>query len=235
MPPAVRRASLADALAAFAAQTDVVHGVGEVTADLGAPSLLPGWTVRDTLAHLMLATLTAGRCSAVSAPGRPCRWPPMWPAYRDSDARDRRSPGRCPRRPAPPAGGRCRTAVVGRETWPATLVMWDDPLAAADAVVTRVLEFVVHGLDLGIEPDRSALGVTVRALTGVLATRHPGRAVELRVAPYRRGAGARWHRPPAGHAHCRGQLRSAALGAAGDRSAELERRPTDAGAADRPG
>ncbi len=53
-----------------------------------------------------------------------------------------------------------------------------------DAALFRVIEAVVHGLDVGIEPDRSALRLVVRELTAVLADRHPGRSVEVRVPPY---------------------------------------------------
>jgi hypothetical protein len=59
-----------------------------------------------------------------------------------------------------------------------------------DYLATRCVEATVHTLDLAAaldaEPmlDRSALGVAVRLLTGVLADRWPGRSVELRVPPY---------------------------------------------------
>jgi hypothetical protein len=53
-----------------------------------------------------------------------------------------------------------------------------------DAAVFRVVEAVVHGLDVGIEPERSALKLVVKELTSVLARRHPGKSVEVRVPPY---------------------------------------------------
>lgn len=43
---------------------------------------------------------------------------------------------------------------------------------------------VVSGLDRGIEPDRDALRVAVRALLDQLAEIAPGRSVEVRVPPY---------------------------------------------------
>lgn len=180
MPPAVRRASLTDALAAFTAQSDVVLGWA-ASADLTADSPLPGWTVRVVLAHLMLATERLA--GATPGSGKPVPMADYVGTYGDSAAYIAGAAAGAPGDP------RLRfeaaaAAVCHRDAWPATVIMWDDSLAAADAVVTRVIELVVHGLDLGIEPDRGALGVTVRALTGVLATRHPGRAVELRVAPF---------------------------------------------------
>jgi hypothetical protein len=53
-----------------------------------------------------------------------------------------------------------------------------------DAAVFRVIEAVVHGLDVGIEPERSALKLVVKELADALAQRHPGRSVEVRVPPY---------------------------------------------------
>ncbi len=59
-----------------------------------------------------------------------------------------------------------------------------------DYLVTRCLEGCVHGIDLaaatGIELrlDRGALAVTARTLARILASRAPGRSVELRVPPY---------------------------------------------------
>ena len=53
-----------------------------------------------------------------------------------------------------------------------------------DAVVFRLIEAVVHGLDVGIAPDPGALKIVVKELARVLAERHPGRSVEVRVPPY---------------------------------------------------
>ncbi|MFL6138411.1 MAG: sterol carrier family protein [Frankiaceae bacterium] len=55
-----------------------------------------------------------------------------------------------------------------------------------DHLVTRVVEAVVHGLDLPapVEPDRTALRIAAQALADLLAAREPGRTVELRVPPH---------------------------------------------------
>ena len=53
-----------------------------------------------------------------------------------------------------------------------------------DAVLLRLIQAVVHGLDLGIAPDGSALGMVVRELARLFAEQHPGRSVELRIPPY---------------------------------------------------
>ena len=53
-----------------------------------------------------------------------------------------------------------------------------------DAVVFRLIEAVVHGLDLDLEPDKRAAKLVVQELARGLAERHPGRSVEVRVPPY---------------------------------------------------
>jgi uncharacterized protein (TIGR03083 family) len=66
------------------------------------------------------------------------------------------------------------------------------PLRAADYLATRVNELVVHAGDLSrsvpeVEPvpvDRKALAVSCRMLTTVLADRHPGHTLEVRVPPF---------------------------------------------------
>src|SRR4029453_13259965 len=54
----------------------------------------------------------------------------------------------------------------------------------ADFAATRVVETVVHGLDLGVEPAREALRIAVRARADAMAATSPGRTVELRVPPF---------------------------------------------------
>ncbi|MCK9930985.1 maleylpyruvate isomerase N-terminal domain-containing protein [Frankia sp. Mgl5] len=51
-------------------------------------------------------------------------------------------------------------------------------------LLTRAVEAVVHGLDLGVPPARPALKTAVRLFTSMLAERAPGHAVELRVPPF---------------------------------------------------
>jgi len=53
-----------------------------------------------------------------------------------------------------------------------------------DAAVFRVIEAVVHGLDVGIAPDAKALKLVVQELAALLAARHPGKSVEVRVPPF---------------------------------------------------
>ena len=62
------------------------------------------------------------------------------------------------------------------------------PLRAADFLVARCIEGVVHTLDFAAaastpEPDADAVKLTVRGLLDVLTTKAPGRSVEMRVPP----------------------------------------------------
>jgi uncharacterized protein (TIGR03083 family) len=78
--------------------------------------------------------------------------------------------------------------------WPADPVVAArrGPIRLSDFLATRVNELVVHSIDLSrsvpeADPvllDRSALGVAVRMLAGILAERAPGKSVEVRVPPY---------------------------------------------------
>jgi uncharacterized protein (TIGR03083 family) len=66
------------------------------------------------------------------------------------------------------------------------------PTTIEDYLATRIVELVVHTDDLNrsvaeVAPaalQRSALSRCTRTLAGILAGRHPGRSVEVRVPPY---------------------------------------------------
>ena len=66
------------------------------------------------------------------------------------------------------------------------------PTTIEDYVATRIVELVIHTDDLNrslpevapAELQRSALSRCTRTLAGILAGRHPGRSVEVRVPPY---------------------------------------------------
>lgn len=53
-----------------------------------------------------------------------------------------------------------------------------------DAAMFRLVEATVHGLDAGVEPDKKALAAVTKELAQVLADKHPGHAVEVRIPPY---------------------------------------------------
>ncbi|OHV35045.1 hypothetical protein BCD49_22305 [Pseudofrankia sp. EUN1h] len=84
--------------------------------------------------------------------------------------------------------GALAAATTGQPGGPAA---WDQvvtspggPVRLGDFVATRCVEGVVHGLDLGLAPDRDALRIVTRTLVDLLAARAPGRSVEVRVPPF---------------------------------------------------
>ena len=66
------------------------------------------------------------------------------------------------------------------------------PISAEDLIDTRIIEVVVHSDDLSrslpehapVPLQRAALSRSVRSLAAILAARHAGRSVEVRVPPY---------------------------------------------------
>ena len=57
------------------------------------------------------------------------------------------------------------------------------PPRRPDPRARESVESVVAALDAGTEPDPAALRIAVRHLLQLLATRHPGHALEVRVPP----------------------------------------------------
>ncbi len=53
-----------------------------------------------------------------------------------------------------------------------------------DAAMFRLIEAVVHGLDAAVAPDKRALAAVTKELAQLLADRHPGHSVEVRIPPY---------------------------------------------------
>ena len=147
--------------------------------DPGAPSGIDGWTVHDVHAHLTVTT--AGLAHLLGAPG---------PVSADSDLA-----GWAAALPGIIAASVPEEADLESAVAQAKLALQAaDPNrnvqqrtgahTLTDAVLFRLIEGVVHGLDLGIAPARTALKEVVRALVQLLADTVPGHAVEVRVPPY---------------------------------------------------
>jgi uncharacterized protein (TIGR03083 family) len=151
--------------------------------DPAAPSRVAGWTVRDVEAHLTATTAGLARVLAAEAPPRADTtvegWAAALPALAEVVDRDAREG------PADLRGAveQARAALVGLEE-SRVVQQRTGAHSLLDAVRFRVIEGVVHGLDLGVDPDPIAQRVAVKALVEVLAARAPGHAVELRVPPY---------------------------------------------------
>jgi uncharacterized protein (TIGR03083 family) len=163
-------------------------------------SRLAGWTVRDLAFHATDMTAVVVRALAVGpvreAPLSIAAYTAAWPlaadeiATRDREAAHERGP----------EAVLANAAAARADLLKALDHAVDDPVVAgrrgplrlSDLMTTRVNELVVHSLDLSAsvpndEPvviERSALGVSCRMLTAILAERVPGRTVEVRVPPY---------------------------------------------------
>ncbi|MGI3779804.1 MAG: sterol carrier family protein, partial [Janthinobacterium lividum] len=87
---------------------------------------------------------------------------------------------------------RAAAVLVSAAPLPAAVSSARGPVTPADFVATRVVELVVHADDLSrtfserepVPLARPALGVASRALATIMATRYPGRSVEVRIPPY---------------------------------------------------
>lgn len=171
-------------LAALMTQWDALADALE-RADPQAPSGCAGWTVADLERHCAATTTSlAAVVRAPEPPGEPIGlggWAAalsgLAPAF-DQQARAAQPPFR-------EAVAQARAALSGvapdRRVQQRTGVH-----RVADAVLFRLIEAVVHGLDLPqpTTPGPAAGKLVVRALAGLLAGRAPGRTVEVRVPPY---------------------------------------------------
>lgn len=151
--------------------------------DPTAASRVAGWTVREVEAHLTATTAGLARLIAADPPARAdtdiAGWAAAVPglaAVVDRDAREG----------AADLAGAVAAARAALATADETRVVQQRTGAHTlhDAVHFRIVEGVVHGLDVGIDPDPIAQRIAVKTLVGVLVRRAPGRAVELRIPPY---------------------------------------------------
>jgi uncharacterized protein (TIGR03083 family) len=198
--PGARRPDDARLAEAFAAQWRlVVDGVDELDdAAFAEPSLLPGWTVGDLVAHCArsggaLAGALANEVDA--APGADAveylggvggRAEAVADAARSDaaglSARELRALLRSA--VATSTGALTAARTASDASWDRVIGSPGGPIRLGDFVVTRCVEGVVHGLDLGLAPARDALRIATRALVDLLAARAPGRSVEVRVPPF---------------------------------------------------
>lgn len=165
----------------LAAQYDVlVAAFAEL--DPAAPTDCAGWTVSDLETHIAITARGLARIvGGVDGPatGGTKEWAARTPEIAEladtmAKAEDLRLADHADAAVAclqDAPGDRVVEQVTGRHT-------------LRDAAMFRLIEGVVHGLDAGIAPDRKALGAVTRELAQVLADRHPGHSVEVRIPPY---------------------------------------------------
>lgn len=174
--------------AALDAQWDLLVAA-LLTSDPGAPTGCALWSVRDLHAHLTATTAGLARLAGPTAP-TPATGQvtgvagiAAWAAALPALAADVDAEARAGAADLAAAVTAARGALQGVD--PERVVRQrTGNHRLADAVLFRLVEAVVHGLDLGVAPDRGALRLVVRALAQVLAAQVPGHSVEVRVPPY---------------------------------------------------
>lgn len=173
--------------------------IGELAQpQLAQPSVVEGWSVADLVAHLGVA---AGSVTAAvdGPPGKhPLTLSEYVATYREGasaiDARTRdaaRSGGGSVQQTVDSAFSRAEAALALAPAGDPVVTARRGPIRLSDFLVTRCIELVVHGDDLGrstgddtVPLTRAARQLSVRALAGVLAERAPGRSVEVRIPPF---------------------------------------------------
>ncbi len=164
------------------------------------PTVLPGWDTRALVAHV--DQLLDGMLTVLARPTRDApltndvlvgRYGPA------ADQMSRRVLDHAAAYEVPALLDRlaevlelAATRLGAGEPLPATVASARGPVTPADFVGTRVVELVVHADDLSrtfperdpVPLVRPALGVASRTLANILATRFPGRSVEVRIPPY---------------------------------------------------
>jgi uncharacterized protein (TIGR03083 family) len=151
--------------------------------DPTARTRVAGWTVREVEAHLTATTDGLVRILAAEAPAKPdtdiVGWAAALPGLA-AVANDDALAG-----PADLAGAvtRAREALVDADE-KQVVQQRTGAHTLFDAIRFRLIEGVVHGIDVGIDPDPIAQRLVVRSLVEILAAGAPGHAVELRVPPY---------------------------------------------------
>jgi uncharacterized protein (TIGR03083 family) len=151
--------------------------------DPAADSRVAGWTVREVEAHLTATTAGLARIIGADAPPKAdtdiAGWASATPGLADVADRDAREG-------VADLAGAVATARAALATADETQVVQQRTGAHTlhDAVHFRIIEGVVHGLDVGVDPDPIAQRIAVKTLVGVLVARAPGRSVELRIPPY---------------------------------------------------
>ena len=173
---------------------DAIDGL--TAEQLATASVLSGWSVRDLTAHLVVVADSVCHIEPLPANAGVLSVSEYLAGYADRaeriDSLTREAEGELADIPA-----------AYRERWDDALARLaafadvDKVLARrgaarlADLVITRVIELVVHADDLArslpqlqmTAPPPDAERLVTRVLLDVLATRHPGRTLEVRIPP----------------------------------------------------
>ncbi|QNP71785.1 maleylpyruvate isomerase family mycothiol-dependent enzyme [Streptomyces roseirectus] len=199
MPPAQKRPRTYDpartraAILAQLAHLDTA--VRSLTAEqLGRPTRLGGWTVRELIAHIGMAVTAVDRALSLPEPQERTATLLDWPFATASNAGaiDEFTRKLADEAPADLAAT-ARTFAARLDAHPGTRLVQTNAgaMPLAEYVVTRTVELIVHTDDLNdalpdkaVPYDRQALAAATRLLTDALAKKAPGGSTEVRVPPY---------------------------------------------------
>jgi uncharacterized protein (TIGR03083 family) len=162
---------------------------------MSQPSVLSGWTVRELAGHLVYAHRTLRESLGRVTADRPLPLSDYVRGYRPA-AEAIAAASRAEAEGADVVAAlseeieACARALTA--SLPAVVLGPRGPIRGEDLLRTRIVELVVHSDDLSrslpdrppVELRRPALAGATRTLAGILAGRHPGRSVEVRVPPY---------------------------------------------------
>jgi uncharacterized protein (TIGR03083 family) len=163
------------------------------------PSVLPGWTIAELAQHLAMSLRATHTVLADPSPDKPIGIDRYVAAYAAAgpEVLERELSGTAGRDPADVLAGlyaerEAAAAAVADPPVTRAVAGPRGPLTPADWLVTRAIEMVVHADDLSrslpervaVELDRPALRLVTQACADLLATRAPGRSLELRIPPY---------------------------------------------------
>lgn len=163
------------------------------------PSALEGWTVAELATHLTMALGVIPPVLNDPTPDKPISIDRYVSGYADArtEILERDVKGAAGRDPAEILADlydrRAAAAAAIADPAPARAVRAPrGPIAPADFLTTRIIEMVVHADDLSrsrpdrepVELDRTALRLVTQACADIVATRAPGRSLELRIPPY---------------------------------------------------
>jgi uncharacterized protein (TIGR03083 family) len=170
---------------------------GVPVSEYSRPSVLTGWDVRTLLGHLVVTVSGAVDVLGTRATSAAMPVAEYVARYRQDvlDVERRTRAATADRTPAELLAALRAADPVGAAAGvaPATVLAAPrGPIRAHDWLATRAVELVVHADDLSrslperqpVRLERSALATVTRLLAEILATRAPGRSVELRVPPF---------------------------------------------------
>ncbi len=142
-----------------------------------------GWTVADLETHVAITARGLVRIAEAGADGPVTGGLDDWARQLPGFADELDAMAKAERLSLAPQAKAVR-GVLERHPQDRVVAQLTGRHSLRDAALFRLVEAVVHGLDAAISPDGTALRIVVKELARMLAERHPGKSVEVRIPPY---------------------------------------------------